>query len=90
MMSLATSSRKLSTFEKRQEMTHLTAGGIAGERFKRGSRHFTHLSETANVTNLSDMTSLAVSGRLQKSTEYCTTVRKKVAADIEAHNSVTV
>ena len=37
-----------------------------------------------------DVTSLAVSGRLQYATTYCTKVLKTVAAGIEVHNSVTV
>ena len=39
--------------------------GISRERFKQGSRNFTHLSKTIGLAKLPDMTSLAASGRLQ-------------------------
>ena len=53
-----------------------TLGRISGERFKGGPRTFTHLSRTVRLTNLSDMTSLAASGRLQNAIKYCTKAHK--------------
>ena len=40
------------------------SGGISPERFKVGSRNFTHLSRTIGLINLLERTSLAVSGRM--------------------------
>ena len=51
-------------------------GGLSRERFKGGSRNFTHLSRTIGLTNLLDTTSLAASSRLQNAMKYCTKVRK--------------
>ena len=50
------------------------SGGISREQFNRRSRNFTYLSGTIGPTNLRDMTSLAVSDRLQNAIEYCSTV----------------
>ena len=51
-------------------------GAISQERFKRGSRNLTRVSRTIGPTKLPDMTSLAVSGRLQNVIKYGTVVRK--------------
>ena len=68
----------------------MASGRIYGELLQRWSPNFTHLSGTASLTNLSDMTSLADSVRLQNVIQYCTEVSKTGAAGIEAYNSVTV
>ena len=66
MTSTVASDRQLSKFEKRRKMPHPTAlGSLYEQWFKRGSRNFTHLSETIGPTNLPDMTSLAATCRLQ-------------------------
>ena len=51
------------------------SGGISRERFKRGSRNFTAFSGTIGPTSIPDMTSLALSGRLQNVFKYCTKSR---------------
>ena len=54
--------------------TPTTLVRISRDRFRRGSRNFTNLSETASLINQPDMTSLSASGRLQNPIEYCITV----------------
>ena len=77
--------------KKRSKLPPLMAlGRISGHRFKRGSQTFTHISGTANLTNLPDMSSLAAFGRLQNAIKYCTKVRQTGAAGIEVHSSITV
>ena len=62
--------------EKDLKMPPLMASGrISPEWYKRGSQNFTHLSGTANLTNLRNMTSLAASGLPQNATKCCTKVR---------------
>ena len=46
------------------------SGGISRERFKPGWPNFAIFSRTICLTNLSDMTPLATSGRLQNATKY--------------------
>ena len=71
--------------KKRLKMPHPTASGqISGERFKRVSRNFANLSGTASRRNLSDMTSLAVSDRVQNAIKYYTKLRKTGDAGIES------
>ena len=55
--------------------------------FKRGSRNSPALSETINLTNLPQMTSLDAFGRPQNVTEYCIAVRKTGPVSKESNNS---
>ena len=57
-------------------MPPMALGGISGQRFKQGAGNFMGLLMTIAPTNLPDMTSLAVSGRLQNVIKYGTKVRK--------------
>ena len=54
----------------------VSSGGICRKRFKRASGNFTDLSGTIGPKKLSDMTSFAVSGRVQNVIKYCTKVSK--------------
>ena len=54
------------------------SGVISRERFKRGSHNFTCLSWTTGLPNVPDMTSLAISGRLQNAIKYCRKMHKRV------------
>ena len=61
----------LSTSSRLSKIPPLAAsGGISREQFEQGSRHFTHLLRTIDLTNLPDMTSLASSGRLQNAIKF--------------------
>ena len=76
--------------KKRSQMLPPTASGrISREWFKQGLQSVTSLSGTIGLTNLPDMTSLAVSSRLQNAL-YCLNVLKTGVAGIEVHNLVTV
>ena len=43
---------------------------------EQGSRYFTYLSRTISLTKLSEMASLADSGRVQNAMKYCLKLRK--------------
>ena len=52
------------------------SGGISREQFKPSSLNFTGIVRTTGPTNMPDMTSLAVSSRLQNAIKYGTKVRE--------------
>ena len=83
-------SRQLLRKKTAKMLLPTTAGGISREGFKRGSRNFTGLSGTIGLTNLPDMTSLAISGWLQNAIKYCTKYVKRVCAAEESNNSATL
>ena len=67
--------------EKTVEMWPSTVSvGIYRDLFAPRPPKFTCLSGTVDLTDLPDMTSLAVSGRLQNATKYCTKLLKTGAA----------
>ena len=65
-------------------------GGHSREMFKQGLQNFTHLLGTIGLRELSDLTSLTASVRLQNAIRYCTKVRKTGASGKESNNSATV
>ena len=66
-------------------------GRISPEQFTaRIMKFYMHLLGTVGLTNLPDMTSLAVSGRLQNAIQHYTKVRKTDPASKESNNSTTV
>ena len=71
--SLATSGWQLSKFKSDRKCRLDGFGPISRERFL---TKFYKLNETMTLTNVPDVTSLAVSGRLQNGIKYCTKLRK--------------